>query len=45
VTVHHRNNQKLPENLEDDNIEVPDEVEEVIDQLIQGLRSGDGIVR
>ena len=33
------------ENLEDENIEVPDEVEEVIDQLIQGLRSGDGVVR
>lgn len=30
---------------EDDSIEVPDEVEEVIDQLIQGLRSCDGIVR
>jgi hypothetical protein len=36
---------EVTENLEDDNIEVPDEVEEVIDQLIQGLRSGDGIVR
>ncbi|XP_044262327.1 tubulin-specific chaperone D [Tribolium madens] len=33
------------ENLPEDNIEVPDEVEEVIDQLINGLRSADGIVR
>ncbi|VEN50767.1 unnamed protein product [Callosobruchus maculatus] len=29
----------------DEDIEVPDEIEEVIDQLIQGLRSSDGIVR
>ncbi|KAG5900138.1 hypothetical protein JTB14_012811 [Gonioctena quinquepunctata] len=29
----------------DDDTEVPDEVEEVIDQLMQGLRSLDGIVR
>lgn len=29
----------------EENIEVPDEIEEVFDQLIQGLRSSDGIVR
>lgn len=29
----------------DENIDVPDEIEEVFDQLIQGLRSSDGIVR
>lgn len=32
-------------NLEDEEIEVPDEVEEVIDQLIQGLGCSDSIVR
>ncbi|XP_018565799.1 tubulin-specific chaperone D [Anoplophora glabripennis] len=38
------NNDEVEEN-EDDDIDVPDEVEEVIDQLIQGLRSIDSIVR
>lgn len=38
------NNGEVEENDNDD-IDVPDEVEEVIDQLIQGLRSIDSIVR
>lgn len=37
-------NDQAKENDEDD-IDVADEVEEVIDQLIQGLRSTDSIVR
>ncbi|XP_064213928.1 tubulin-specific chaperone D isoform X2 [Tribolium castaneum] len=41
TTSSHDTQEPLPE----DNIEVPDEVEEVIDQLINGLRSCDGIVR
>lgn len=30
---------------EEEELEVPDEIEEVMDQLINGLRSGDSIVR
>lgn len=33
------------ESVEDEEIDVPDEVEEVIDQLIQGLGCSDSIVR
>lgn len=33
------------EEEEEEELEVPDEIEEVIDQLINGLRSGDSIVR
>lgn len=32
-------------NLDDEDIDVPDDIEEVIDQLIQGLGCSDGIVR
>ncbi|XP_017771538.1 PREDICTED: tubulin-specific chaperone D [Nicrophorus vespilloides] len=31
--------------IEEEDIEVPEEIEEIIDQLIQGLRSADGVVR
>ncbi|KAK4882052.1 hypothetical protein RN001_005371 [Aquatica leii] len=35
----------MVDDVEDGNVDVPDEVEEVIDQLIQGLRSEDSVVR
>lgn len=36
---------EVEEPSQEENIDVPDEVEEVIDQLINGLRSTEGIVR
>ncbi|KAF5295539.1 hypothetical protein FQR65_LT10402, partial [Abscondita terminalis] len=35
----------VEEDVDEENIDVPDEVEEVIDQLIQGLGSSDSVVR
>lgn len=45
VTDPTQNANHISENDTSENIEVPDEIEEVIDQLIQGLGSNDGIVR
>lgn len=44
-TVGATNSDMTEEMDQEENVVVPDEIEEVIDQLIQGLRSMDSIVR
>lgn len=44
VTVVQANQSDAQDEIEE-HIDVPDDIEEVIDQLIQGLRCGDGVVR